>query len=234
MVVRTVVAACLALVVVGVAAAADGGSATYTASQRTYYFTLFNSGTTIWQYFVLTGPAGASFIGGTTGIENSAHCVPGQPDGVANEIECGPLTLAAGVHLGFVATLAAPVACGAPFRLDVSSNAAASFTRVGDATLSGSCTAATPEAITPPAIHGTPAVGRTLTATPPSWSATPTRVAYRWQLCAKTGCTSITGATRLSLKLTKREARHAVRIVAIATIGGEQVESASKRITVRT
>jgi hypothetical protein len=234
MVVRTAVAAaCLALVVVGVAAAADGGSGTYTASQRTYYFTLFNGGTTIWQYFVLTGPAGTSFVGGTTGIENSAHCVPGQPDGVVNEIECGPLTLAAGVHLGFVATLAAPVTCGAPFRLDVSSNAAASFTRVGDVTLSGSCTAATPEAITPPAIHGTPAVGRTLTATPPTWTATPTRVVYRWQLCAKTGCASITAATKLSLKLTKRVAGHTVRIVATATFDSRQVESVSKRIYVR-
>ena len=218
---------------VGVAAAADGGSGTYTALQRTYYFTLFNSGTTIWQYFVLSGPAGASFVGGTTGIENSAHCVPGRPDGVANEIECGPLTLAAGVHLGLVAALAAPVTCGAPFQLDVSSNAAASFTRVGDVTLSGSCTAATPEATTPPAIHGTPAVGRTLTATPPTWSATPRRVTYRWQLCTKTGCAPITGATKLSLKLTKRVGGHTVRIVATATFDSRQFESVSKRVAVR-
>lgn len=234
MAVRTAVAAaCLSLVIVGVAAAADGGSGTYTALQRTYYFTLFNSGTTIWQYFVLTGPSGASFIGGTTGIENSAHCVPGQPDGEANEIECGPLNTVMSAHLGFVATLAAPVPCGAPFRLDVSSNAAASFTRVTDVTLSGGCTAATPKATAPPAIHGTPAVGRTLTATPPTWSATPTRVAYRWQLCTKSGCASIAGATRLSLKLTKRVAGHTVRIVATATFDSRQVESVSKRISVR-
>lgn len=231
---RTAVAAAgLALVIVGVAAAADGGSATYTASQRTYYFTLFNSGTTLWQYFVLVGPAGASFIGGTTGIENSAHCVPGQPDGVANEIECGPLTTAVSAHLGFVATLAAPVACGAPFQFEVSSNGAASFTRVGDATLFGSCSAAAPEAITPPAVRGTPTVGRTLTATPPTWSAPPARVAYRWQLCTKTGCAPIGGASKLSLKLTRRTAGHAVRIVAIATFDSGRVESASKRIAVR-
>jgi hypothetical protein len=194
---------------------------------------LFDSGTTIWQYFVLTGPAGASFVGGTTGIENSAHCVPGQPDGVANEIECGPLTLAAGAHLGFVATLAAPVTCGAPFRLDVSSNAAASFSRVGDLTLSGSCTPATPEATTPPAIHGTPTVGRTLTATAPTWSAAPTRVTYRWQVCAKARCVAIDGATKLSLKLTRRFAGHTVRIVATAAFDSRTVESASKKIAVR-
>jgi hypothetical protein len=218
---------------VGVAAAADGGSGTYTATQRTYYFTLFNSGTTAWQYFVLTGPPGASFIGGTTGIENSAHCVPGQPDGVANEIECGPLNTVMSAHLGFVATLAAPVSCGAPFRLDVSSNAAASFIRVGDATFSGSCAAMAPGARTPPTIRGTPTVGRTLTATPPTWSETPARVAYRWQRCTKTGCASIADATKLSLKLTRREAGSAVRIVAIATFDAEQVESASKRVAVR-
>jgi hypothetical protein len=232
--VRTAVAAaCLALVVVGAAAAADGGSSTYTVSQRTYYFTLFNSGTTIWQYFVLVGPAGASFIGGTTGIENSAHCVPGQPDGNANEIECGPLTTAVSAHLGFVATLAAPVACGAPFQFEVSSNGAASFTRVGDATLSGSCTAAVPKAIAPPVVRGTPTVGRTLTATPPTWSATPTRVVYQWQLCTRTGCVPIIGATRLSLKLTKRTASHTVRIVATATFDSRKIESASRRISVR-
>jgi hypothetical protein len=232
--VRTAVAAaCLALVIVGAAAAADGGSATYTVSQRTYYFTLLNSGTTIWQYFVLVGPAGASFIGGTTGIENSAHCVPGQPDGVASEIECGPLTTAVSAHLGFVATLAAPVACGVPFQFEVSSNGAASFTRLGDATLSGSCTAAVPEALTPPAVRGTPTVGRTLTATPATWSATPTRVAYQWQRCTRTGCVPISGATKLSLKLTKRVAGHTVRIVATATFDSVRVESASKRTAVR-
>ncbi len=233
-VVRTAVAAaCLALVCVGVAAAADGGSGTYTASQRTYYFTLFNSGTTPWQYFVLVGPAGASFIGGTTAAENSAHCVVGQPDGVANEIECGPLTVAANVHIGFVATLALPVACGAPFQLDVSSTAGASFTPVGDATLAGICAAVGPRSVMPPAIHGTPTVGRTLTATAPTWSATPTRVTYQWQLCTRTGCVPIHGATKLSLRLTKRVAGHAVRIVATASFDSRHVESASKRIAVR-
>jgi len=212
--VRTAVAAaCLALVIVGAAAAADGGSSTYTVSQRTYYFTLFNSG--------------------TTGIENSAHCVPGQPDGIANEIECGPLTTAVSTHVGFVATLAAPVACGAPFQFEVSSNGATSFTRVGDATLTGSCTAAAPEALAPPAVRGTPTVGRTLTATPPTWSATPARVAYQWQLCTRSGCVPIRGATSLSLKLTKRAAGHTVRVVATATFDGSQIASASRRIGVR-
>jgi hypothetical protein len=222
-----------ALASVGVAAAADGGSGTYTSSQRTYYFTLFNGGTTPWQYFELVGPAGASFVGGTTGVENSAHCVAGLPDGAANEIECGPLTVAANVHIGFVATLAAPVACAAPFQLEVSSTGGASFTRVGDATLGGSCETVAPKALVPPAVHGMPAVGRTLTATAPTWSATPERVTYQWQLCTRTGCVPIRGATKLSLKLTKRVAGHTVRIVATATFDSLHVESVSKRIAVR-
>ena len=46
----------VALALAGVAAAADGGSGTYTSSADTYDFNLFNAGTTIWQYFVLIGP----------------------------------------------------------------------------------------------------------------------------------------------------------------------------------
>jgi len=143
------------------------------------------------------------------------------------------LTTAVSTHVGFVATLAAPVACGAPFQFEVSSNGAASFTRVGDATLTGSCTAAAPEALAPPAVRGTPTVGRTLTATPPTWSATPARVAYQWQLCTRSGCVPIRGATSLSLKLTKRAAGHTVRVVATATFDGSQIASASRRIGVR-
>lgn len=226
-------AACLALVSVGIAAAADGGSGTYTASGRTYYFTLFNSGTTPWQYFVLVGPAGARFIGGATAAESTPHCVVGQPDGVANEMECGPLTVAANVHIAFVATLSDSGACGAPFQLDVSSTGVAPFTRVGDATLSGSCAAVAPQAVTAPTLHGAPTVGRTLIATAPTWNATPTLVTYQWQLCTRAGCAPIKGATRLTLKLTKREAGHTVRIVATATFDSRKVTSVSKRIAVR-
>ena len=228
-----VAAACLALVVVGAAAAADDGSATYTVSQRTYYFTLFNNGTTIWQYFVLVGPAGASFVGGTTGIENSARCVPGQPDGIASEIECGPLTTAVSAHLGFVATLAAPVACGAPFQFEVSSNGAASFTRVGDATLTGSCTAAS---------AGTAHAARR----PRNPDRGPHVDRDAGDLERNAGASRISGSVARGpavrtdqgrdQALTEAHAtrrRHTVRIVAPATFDSARVESASSRIAVR-
>ena len=176
-------------------------------------------------------------MGGANSAEATARCVPGQPDGLANEIECGPLSPSLSPpsgHFGFVATLRAPVACGAPFQLEVSSNGAATFTRVGDAVLTGSCGAASqPRAVRAPLIHGRPLVGRTLVAVAPTWSATPTRVTYQWQRCTATSCSRIPGATTRTLLLTKRDARHSVRIVATAAIDGQDVESSSERVRVR-
>jgi hypothetical protein len=237
MVVRVVVAAAsLTLVCAPAAGALDGGSGTYTSAGQTYDFNLQNSGTTAWQYFVLVAASGAQFVGGTTGNEGSARCVVGQPDGQANEIECGPVSatvIPPDGHLGFVATLSAVPECGAPFQLSVSSTGTPPFSRVSDATFSGSCTVVPPSAVTPPSLHGVPTVGRTLTATVPAWSETPEGVTYQWQLCAETGCDPIRGANRLTLKLTKRIAGHAVRIAVVATFDGQQVESVSKRVAVR-
>ena len=234
--VGSIAAACLALVCVTAAAAADGGSGTYTSTGRTYDFNLFNSGTTAWQYFILIGASGTRFVGGTTGNEGSARCVVGQPDGQTNEIECGPVSpsvIPPTGHIAFVATLSAFPECGASFQLYVSSTGTPPFSRVGDATFSESCVAVPPGAVTSPSLHGAPTVGRSLTATAPTWSTTPTRVTYQWQLCTTTGCVPIKGATRLTLKLTKRMAGHSVRIASIATFDGRTVESVSKRIAVR-
>jgi hypothetical protein len=218
------------------AAAADGGSATYTSSGQTYFFNLFNSGTTAWQYFVLVGTPGTRFVGGTTGNEGSARCVVGQPDGLPNEIECGSMfvtVIPASGHVPFVATLSAFPECGAPFQLYVSSTGTPPFSRIGDATFAGSCAAPPPRAVTPPSLHGVPAVGRTLTATAPTWNTTPTRVTYQWQRCTHTACARIKGATGLKLKLTKRTAGHTVRIASIATFDGQQIESVSRMIAIR-
>src|SRR5665213_519210 len=87
-----VAATCLAFVLVAASAAAEGGSGTYTSSAGTYYFNLFNGGPAAWQYFILVGSANTRFVGGATSAEASARCVPGQPDGQPNEIECGPMS----------------------------------------------------------------------------------------------------------------------------------------------
>jgi hypothetical protein len=232
---RVVGAVVVALLYVGVAAAADGGSGTYTSSGDTYDFNLFNGGSTTWQYFVLIGPEGASFVGGANAAEQTARCVPGQPDGLANEIECGPLSPSVSppdVHFGFVATLATPVACGAPFQLEINSSGASSFTPAGDAAFTGNCAAASPRAVRAPVIHGRPVVGRTLVAAPPVWSATPASVRYQWQRCTVRSCERISGATKLELRLARRDAWHFVRIVATAVIDGQNVDSTSKKVAV--
>src|SRR5579864_7112644 len=228
------VAAALGLAFTGGAAAGDGGSGTYTASGQTFYFTLVNSGTTAWQAFYLVGPPGTTIVGGATVVgESTARCVVGQPDGLPNEIECNPINIVLGLHFDFVVRMGSASACGAPFQLDVSSAAAPSFSHVADATLSGSCASASPQAVRPPVIRGKPVVGRTLTATPPVWSAPPSSVSYRWQRCTGSRCVAIAGATALRLKLARRDAHHSVRIVATASIDGKSVDSRSQEVAVR-
>jgi hypothetical protein len=224
------------LVFAGAAAAIDGGSGTYTSTHGTYDFNLFNGGTTSWQYFILVGTAETRFVGGTTGNESSARCVVGQPDGLPNEIECGPVSLSVippTGHLAFVATLSAFPVCGAPFELYAGSTGTSPFTRVGDASFAGSCSAAPPRALTAPSLAGVPAVGHTLTAQAPTWNVTPGSVTYQWQLCTARGCAPINAAHGLTLKLAKRMAGHTVRIVSIGTFAGSTVESLSKRLAVR-
>ena len=224
------VIAFIALVTATPAAAADGGSGTYTVSGASYDFTLVNPGTTRWQYFSLVAPAGAQFLGGANSAENSAQCVVGPPE----KIVCGPLSAnlaPPGASFAFVATLASPVACGQPFAFYVSSTDTSSFTRGNDLMLEGDCTP-TLRADAPPVIHGLPRVGRTLTAAPPLWSTTPALVTYRWQLCAKSRCAAIAGASTLHLKLTKPDRGHTVRIVATATLNGTRITTRSSGLAV--
>lgn len=163
----------------GPALAADGGSGTYVATGTTYYFDFVNSDTAAWQFFTVVGPPGTIFVGGTTANEQSARCVAGQPNGQANEIECGPLSsnvAPAHAHLSFAATL---------------------------------------------------------TATPPTWSDTPTRVAYRWQRCTAAGCSPLPGANTLTLALTRADVGRSVRLVATALVDSAKIVSTSKKLAVR-
>jgi hypothetical protein len=215
-------------------AQADGGAGTYFSQGRSTYFVLTNTGTAAWQSFYVVGPPGTVFVAGANTAEITARCVAGQPDGLANEIECGPLSAnVAPAHgqMTFAATLAAPVPCGATFQLAVSSTGTLPFTQAGTVTQTGSCTTS-PTALTPPHVHGTPRVGGVLSATAPAWSSTPTLVAYRWQRCARTACAPILNANRSTLRLTTREAGHRVRLVATATIDGTTVVSVSAKLLV--
>jgi hypothetical protein len=128
-----------AAVLAGQARADDGGSGTYAASGSTYQVALVNSGTTTWQYFTLTAPSGTAFGGGATQGESTAPCVAGQPNGLPNELECGPLTVAPGGRVGVVATVTGTASCGATFHLAVSSTGTAPFTSATDIAPAASC-----------------------------------------------------------------------------------------------
>jgi hypothetical protein len=213
----------------------DGGSNTYTATGTSYDFILFNNGPAAWQYFSLIGPPGTTFVGGATAGEITARCVAGQPDGLANEIQCGPLSsngAAPGAHLVFVATLSSPAPCGAVFGIGTSSTGTPPVTIVADATSSGACVAAPPVALHPPTLRGTPVVGHRIVAIPPQWSALPTSVAYAWQRCVGQRCRTISGATRPALWLTELDAGHALRFSATAEIGGISVRSTSSALEI--
>lgn len=61
--------------------------------------------------------------------------------------------------------------------------------------LTGAVAATPPAALSTPTISGTPQVGDRLTASPGSWSNSPTDYAYQWERCTGGQCTPIAGAT---------------------------------------
>jgi hypothetical protein len=188
------------------------GSGTYVATGHDYDVAFANTGTTSWRAFELVAPAGLTFLGGTTGNEGSITCTVGPP----NQIVCGPIgvtVMPPQAHLTFVATTTAPATCGVVFQLALSDDGS-TFAPAGG--LAGTCA--------PPTLD---VVGRTVRATPPAWRATPTAVRYRWQVCRRSLCTTVAGATGLTLRVTKREAGRVVRFVATATIDGVAVTARS-------
>jgi hypothetical protein len=84
-----------------------------------------------------------------------------------------------------------------------------------------------------PTVSGRPTVGSTLRATPATWTLRPARASYQWQICSTKGCTSIAGATRLSLKVAGAYAGRSVRFVATATANGTTLKSSSRRVAIK-
>lgn len=206
----------VALVAARSARAGDGGSASYTTRGAAYDFDLTNTGTTRWLSFMLVGPAGTVFVGGSVGTEATVQCAIAPSSSIA----CGPTAVAVGGQLGFTAFLASPVSCGAPFQLWVSSTGAAPYTRVGDAVFAGSC--APPRLVRAVVARRR---GALVTLVPPVWSVTPVQVVYRWQRCAP-GCRAIPQATS-----TRVRARGRVRAIAVATFAdGKQLRSVSQTV----
>jgi hypothetical protein len=128
----------------------------------TFTFDLANEGATALQSFTLVGPPGTAFLGGATAGESTAPCAVGQPDGAANEIQCGPLAaagLAPGAQVLFVGTMQTAAACGQPFELEVTAAGATSPAAVAEIGLAGACGATPPPTTScTPAGSGEPAV----------------------------------------------------------------------------
>ncbi len=222
------------------AAGGDQGTGTYTASGAAYAFDLLNNGTTAWQYFYVIGPPAVSFVGGATAGESTAHCVVGEPGGLPNEIECGPLAttgLAPGSRVLLVATANGPAVCGATFQIGVSSVGAPNGAETTDNVPPGTCSVPPsivepPRVIERPAVHGTPVAGGVLSSSAAIWSAPPGRNVYQWELCSP-ACRRIAGATAPTLRLTRHEVGHTVRLEAMANVSGIALTAVSEPVLIR-
>jgi hypothetical protein len=90
----------------------------------------------------------------------------------------------------------------------------------------GSATsAATAVVVTVPAVTGAPRIagkariGKRLSASPGTWTWSPTTYGYQWLRCSRAGgrCVAIRNATRTSYRITKRDAGHRLRLRVTAT-----------------
>lgn len=88
-----------------------------------------------------------------------------------------------------------------------------------------------PEVEAAPAIAGTALAGRTLTASPGTWSNAPVSVAYQWERCDEAGaCTPVGGATGSSYVLTEADVGARMR-VQVSAAGEAGVSSAISNAT---
>jgi hypothetical protein len=86
-----------------------------------------------------------------------------------------------------------------------------------------------------PRITGRVATGRRLTAVRGTWSGPPKTYRFQWLRCSAAGsgsCVQIGGATRAKYKLTKRDARHRIR-VRVTAVNAAGTKTATSRSTAR-
>jgi hypothetical protein len=67
-----------------------------------------------------------------------------------------------------------------------------------------------------PSVTGVPTVGATLTATPGSWSPTPTAIAYQWERCSTATCAPVPGANSATYVLTSADEDAELEVVVTA------------------
>ena len=87
-----------------------------------------------------------------------------------------------------------------------------------------------PVNVRPPSISGTPTVGRTLTATPGTWSGTaPIGYAYQWQRCG-VACRAIAGATTSTYRVASSDRGARLRVLLTATNAKGSAQAASSQV----
>jgi Domain of unknown function DUF11 len=91
----------------------------------------------------------------------------------------------------------------------------------------------TPHVLTAPAVTGAAVVGHVLHVTAPRWSAKPTTVAYRWQVCSTKACSAISRATAAWLRVIRAFVGRRVRAVVTTAFGGMTVQARSPLVRVR-
>jgi hypothetical protein len=86
------------------------------------------------------------------------------------------------------------------------------------ATVATATSSAAPKNTSPPTISGTPKVGQALTASPGTWSGSPTSFAYQWQDCNLDValCTNISGATGQTYGVRLTDLGFRIRVVVTA------------------
>jgi hypothetical protein len=93
-----------------------------------------------------------------------------------------------------------------------------------------------PASLRPPAISGTAQSGEQLTASPGSWTASPTGFSYQWQRCDSTGanCSEIAGATAQSYTVGAPDLRATLRVSVTASspAGSSAAESSAQTAVV--
>jgi hypothetical protein len=86
------------------------------------------------------------------------------------------------------------------------------------AAVASATSSAAPKNTSPPTISGTPKVGQALSASPGSWSGSPTSFAYQWQDCNVDAvvCTNISGATGQTYGVRLSDLGFRIRVVVTA------------------
>jgi hypothetical protein len=96
--------------------------------------------------------------------------------------------------------------------------------------LASTASAAAPANTGAPTISGREQQGRTLTATPGTWTGSPTSFAYRWQRCAAdgTGCQNIDNAAAKTYTVAANDVGRTLRVVVTATNADGSTSAMSK------